>query len=155
MALKEFMLDGLVALVTGAGRGIGRGIALTLAEAGADVACVARTKKEIEATAASVRDLGRRGIAIPADITKPKHVERAVHDTLATLGHVDILVNNAGVVVRKPVVPYPPEMAANHPNFFFNRKKCWMNIQKMIMNLKFFQMPYQIKHHAQYMKIFL
>ena len=120
MVLKEFMLDGLVALVTGAGRGIGRGIALTLADGGADVACVARTTTEIEETAADVRTLGRRALALPADVTQPEHVVGAVQETLATLGHVDILVNNAGVVVRKPVVAYPLEMAKEHPSFFLN-----------------------------------
>ncbi len=68
MILDRFRLDGRVALVTGAGRGIGRGIALAFAEAGADVACAARTLDQIEDTAAQIRAQGRRAVAIPCDV---------------------------------------------------------------------------------------
>ncbi len=75
MMLKEFGLDGKSAIVTGAGRGIGKTIALTLAEAGADVAVVARSAKELEDTAREVRLLGRKSLAIPTDITKAEDLD--------------------------------------------------------------------------------
>jgi 7-alpha-hydroxysteroid dehydrogenase len=93
--LERFRLDGRVALVTGAGRGIGRGIALGFAEAGADVVCAARTESEVNDTADAIRALGRRAIAVRADVTEASELE-----TLAVraseFGKVDILVNNAG-----------------------------------------------------------
>jgi len=105
MPLKEFDLDGKVAIVTGAGRGIGRSIALTLAEAGADVVAVARTVKEIEETAEEVCKMGRRGLAVAADLCKEQDVARMVEKTIEEFGRIDILVNNAGAVLLKPVVP--------------------------------------------------
>src|SRR5688572_22983964 len=96
MILDRFRLDDKVAIVTGAGRGIGRGIAQALAEAGADVACAARTKSEVDDTAAALRALGRRALSIPCDVTERGHIERLVGETLAELGRIDIVVNNAG-----------------------------------------------------------
>jgi 7-alpha-hydroxysteroid dehydrogenase len=103
--LDRFRLDGKVALVTGAGRGIGEGIALAFAEMGADVACAARTEKEIEATAAKVRAFGRRAIPVRCDVTDAAQLEAAVTRTLADLGRLDVLVNNAG--------GYPPMSIAD------------------------------------------
>jgi 7-alpha-hydroxysteroid dehydrogenase len=94
--LDRFAMPGKVALVTGAGRGIGRGIALAFAEMGADVVCAARTPKEIEDTAAHVRRLGRRALALPCDVTDAAQLERLVAETVGQLGRVDLLVNNAG-----------------------------------------------------------
>jgi hypothetical protein len=70
--LDRFRMTDQVAIVTGAGRGIGRGIALAFAEMGADVVCAARTEREIEDTAASARRLGRRALAVPCDVTDPR-----------------------------------------------------------------------------------
>src|SRR6201999_3573800 len=67
---KQFRLDGKCVLVTGAGKGIGRGIALTFAESGADVALVARTKNDLDAVAEEIKALGRNAVAIPADVTE-------------------------------------------------------------------------------------
>lgn len=109
MVLKEFSLEGKSAIVTGAGRGIGKTIALTLAEAGADVAAVARSSKEIEETAREVRLLGRRGLAVSADITKAEDLTRMTEKTVTELGNIDILVNNAGIVLIKPLLPDPSQ----------------------------------------------
>lgn len=90
-------LAGKVALVTGGGRGIGRSVALALAEAGADVAVVARSAGELEETAEAVRKLGRRALALPLDVTDSAAVTRAVEQVSESLGPVLALVNNAGV----------------------------------------------------------
>ena len=91
---SETELAGRVALVTGGGRGIGRGIALELADAGARVAVAARTREQVEATAAEVG-----GVAIEADVSDRADVERMVAQAEAELGPLDILVNNAGIAL--------------------------------------------------------
>lgn len=93
---QQGQLKGKTALVTGGGRCIGRSIALAYAAEGADVAVVARTTAEVEAVAAEVRALGRRGVAITADLTDPQEVQSAVYTTIQELGKLDVLVNNAG-----------------------------------------------------------
>ena len=105
--LKEFDLQGKVAVVTGAGRGIGEGIALLLAEAGVDIVVAARTKSEIEATSGKVREYGRRSLAIPVDVTREQDIENMAQMAVAEFGKIDILVNNAGAALRKPLVPLP------------------------------------------------
>ena len=104
MILNEFNLEGKVAIVTGAGRGIGKAISLALAEVGADIVAAARTKEEIEETCREVKALGRQGIAIPTDVTKAGQVERMVEETISHFGKIDILVNNAGTAVFKALV---------------------------------------------------
>ncbi len=96
MIPQEYNIEGKVAIVTGAGRGIGKAIALTLAEAGVDITVLARTKGEIEQTAEEVRQLGQKALAIPTDVAHEAQVKRAVEQTLSEFGKVDILVNNAG-----------------------------------------------------------
>jgi len=78
MILTEFSVEGKVAIVTGAGRGIGKAISLALARAGADIVAAARTKEEIEETCREVKDLGRQSLAIPTDVTKADQVEGMV-----------------------------------------------------------------------------
>ena len=95
--LKEFSLSGSTALVTGGGRGIGRAIALTLAEAGADVAVSARTLSQVEQVAEEIRALNRRSLALQADVTDMLSVDQMVAHTTDQLGRIDILVNNAGM----------------------------------------------------------
>jgi len=104
MVLKEFSLDGKVAIVTGASRGIGKAIALTMAEAGADIVVAARTASDLEKTAKEVRQLGRKCLVVPTDVTKKEQVEKMAEKALAEFGKIDILVNNAGIDIRKPMV---------------------------------------------------
>lgn len=90
-------LENQVAVVTGAGRGIGRAIALKFAAAGADIACVSRTAENSEKVATEVRALGRKAWAYAVDVADPASVAAASEKILADCGKVDILVNNAGV----------------------------------------------------------
>jgi len=91
------LLDGKVAVVTGASRGIGRETALALAEAGAKVAVVARTQALVEETAALARAKGVEAIALTADIGVAEQAAQVIEAALAKFGHIDILVNNAGI----------------------------------------------------------
>lgn len=83
-------------MVTGAGRGIGRGIAVAFAEAGADVVCAARTVSELEETAASIEPLGRRALVVRCDVTARADLEALVARTVSDFGRIDVVVNNAG-----------------------------------------------------------
>ena len=89
-------LTGKTALVTGAGMGIGKGIALTFAREGCDLALAARTAEEVNRTAEEVRSLGRRALSLTCDVTDPVQVQETVERTLAEFEYIDILVNNAG-----------------------------------------------------------
>src|SRR5579871_2039796 len=100
---EQLPLRGRVALVTGGARGIGRAIVERLARAGADVAVNdLRHDAELEAACAAVTALGRRALAVPADVGDRGAVERMVERTLGELGEVDILVNNAAVFRYAP-----------------------------------------------------
>jgi NAD(P)-dependent dehydrogenase (short-subunit alcohol dehydrogenase family) len=94
---SPFDLSGRVAFVTGAGRGIGREIARTLAEAGADVAAAGKTAEAVEEAAADVRQRGRRGLALTVDVADSGQVDSAVERALKEFGRIDILVNAAGI----------------------------------------------------------
>jgi len=98
-----------VALVTGAGSGNGRGIALRFAEEGADIVVVDVNEKAAEETAAMVQRLGRRGLVITTDISKRTQVEEMVGRAVEGFGHLDILVNNAGVSSRASVLDLKEE----------------------------------------------
>lgn len=91
-----FSLNGQVAIVTGAGKGIGRACALALAQAGADVALAARTQSDLDAVANEIRALGRRAITVAGDVSSEAALDTLVARTLAELGKVSILINNAG-----------------------------------------------------------
>ena len=93
---ENFRLDGKVAVVTGGGRGIGRGIALGMAECGADVAVIARRQADVDAVAVEVADRGQRCLAISADVMDWEAVPSALDTVVDKLGGLDIMVNNAG-----------------------------------------------------------
>src|SRR5690348_13643584 len=86
-----------IAVVTGAGRGIGRGIALKFASEGADIVCVSRTADNAESAANEIRALGRRAWAHAVDVANATAVETASEKIIEEIGRLDILVNNAGV----------------------------------------------------------
>jgi 3-oxoacyl-[acyl-carrier protein] reductase len=103
-------LDGKVALITGASRGIGRGCAVALAEAGADIAVNFRVQEEAaRKTCALVEGLGRRALSVQADVSRAPEVDRMIRRIGQELGSVDILVNNAGIVRRYPWNEIPEE----------------------------------------------
>lgn len=93
--MEKFKIKGKVALVTGAGRNLGRVIALSLAEAGADVAVTSRTLSEIKRTEQEIKEKGQKALAISLDVTDLNKVERAVQKIASEFGRIDILVNNA------------------------------------------------------------
>ena len=104
---NPFDLTGKVAVVTGSNTGIGQGIALALAEAGADLACVGRTPAE--ETVAKARAIGRRAEIVSADLSTIEPVQRVVDETVDKLGRLDILVNNAGIIRRADAVDFTEE----------------------------------------------
>lgn len=95
--MDEFNLQGSVAIVTGGNGGIGRGIAIGLARAGADIALAARNRDKLAATRAEIESLGRRCLAVSCDVTVRDDIDRAVLETTRELGAPAILVNNAGI----------------------------------------------------------
>jgi NAD(P)-dependent dehydrogenase (short-subunit alcohol dehydrogenase family) len=102
MAIKDFQLDGMSAIVTGSAQGIGKGVALALAEAGADVV-IADISDEAEATADEVRAMGRKSLAVKVDVRDTEQVENMADTTVKEFGKVDILVANAGVDIMRPL----------------------------------------------------
>ena len=102
-----FRLTERIAVITGAGRGLGRAMAVALAEAGADVVAVGR--RPASDLVAEIERLGRRCVALRADLEDPAQVETVIPRALKAMGRVDILVNNAGLIVRKPAVEVAAE----------------------------------------------
>ena len=140
--LPEMNLEGKTAIVTGAGRGIGREIALVLAEAGANIVVAARTDTEIEDTAAAVRELGRDAIAIPTDVSSSSKVDALIEQALGYFGTVQILVNNAGQLLKIPVVPLPdgpigPPRATRETNYRTTDEE-WQGIMDANLNGVFY-----------------
>lgn len=104
MILDKFKLNGKVAIVTGASRGLGQSMAIGLAQAGADVALVASTSTD--ETAEKVRALGRKACQIQANLLDSLAVGRIISETVSHLGRIDILVNNAGTIRRAPLLEF-------------------------------------------------
>ncbi len=110
MSMPNLSLEGKVAVITGGSRGIGRSIALVFAEAGADVVvCSRKLEGGLGDVAKEIQALGRRSLAVPADITQAAAVDNLVKRTMAEFGAVDILVNNAGTVLKAAVVEHSEE----------------------------------------------
>lgn len=105
MILDLFKLDGKVAAVTGATRGIGRSIALALAEAGADIALLQRSPNNIEVKL-EIEKLGRKCFIVPCDLDDENEVKDAIPQVVSHFGQIDILVNNAGIQRRSPSVDF-------------------------------------------------
>ena len=109
MALPDFSLDGKVALVTGAKRGIGKAVALTFAEAGANVVVCGRTLLDLEQVAEEIKVLGRDSLAVKTDVTIKSEVQSLVGRTVKEFGTIDVLVNNAVVYAAGPLVDLSEE----------------------------------------------
>ena len=114
--LDRFRLDGKVALVTGAGKGIGAAISLAFADAGADVAVMARTISDLEQVASQIGDRSRRALVLPGDVMDLESLSAAVDRTAAELGGIDILVNNAGGAIPAPFM----DTRAEHMEWAFH-----------------------------------
>ena len=113
MMPREYDIGGKVVFITGAGRGIGKGIAQVLAECGADIALNALTPKYVEPLAADIaKSTGRRVVPVVADVTKASDVQRAIQSVIATFGRIDVLVNALGDSIRKPLVKLPDKDVA-------------------------------------------
>ncbi len=134
---SPFSLAGKTAIVTGANTGIGQAIAVSLAEAGADIAAVGRTAPT--ETGELVKQTGRRFVSISADLSSTEPVARIVSETVSALDHADILVNNAGIIRRADAVDFTEEdwdavIDTNLKSVFFLSqafaKHCFANSQK-------------------------
>lgn len=131
-------LSGKKVIVTGAGRGIGRAIALAFAGEGSAVAAAARTVKEIEDTADEVRRQGAKSAAIRTDVTVESEVENLFSRSAEELGGIDILVNNAGAAVKKPFEETTPDdfdrvMAVNARGVFLCMKEAVRHMRSGII----------------------
>lgn len=102
--MTSFRLDGQVAVVNGGSRGIGRAIALGLAEAGANVTISARSQVDLDNVATSIRACGTEALVVPTDMRLLPQVERMIEKTVDRFGRIDILVNAAGMALRQPAV---------------------------------------------------
>src|ERR1700722_16458110 len=96
MILDSFKLDGKVAIITGAGRGLGRAMAVKFAETGADIVAAARTQAQLDETADAVKKTGRKCLIVPTDVTISAQVNALAEATIKEFGKIDILINNAG-----------------------------------------------------------
>jgi NAD(P)-dependent dehydrogenase (short-subunit alcohol dehydrogenase family) len=102
MILDSLKLNGKVAIITGAGRGLGRAMAVKLAEAGADIVAAARTQSQLDETAEAVKKTGRKCLIVPTDVTVSAQVNALAEATIKQFGKIDILINNAGSSRKLP-----------------------------------------------------
>ncbi len=109
MEFPDFSLAGRKAIVTGSSQGIGRGIALALANAGADVAVTSRARERAEPTASEIRRMGRAAIAVALDVTELRSIDAMVDTVVSEFGRIDILVNNAGTNIPEEALAVTEE----------------------------------------------
>jgi NAD(P)-dependent dehydrogenase (short-subunit alcohol dehydrogenase family) len=111
MSIPSFSLSGKVAVITGGKRGIGKAIALAFAEAGADVVVCGRVVEDgkLEAVSDEIRGIGRRSLAVQADVSHKADVDNLMQKVVAEFGTIDILVNNAAVLILKPLLEMPED----------------------------------------------
>lgn len=109
MILDQFKLNGDVALITGGGRGLGRGMALGLAEAGADIILAGRNMENLEQVCREAESLGRKTLAVKTDVGSSEDLERLVKQAVGEFGKIDILLNNSGITHRAPANEFPME----------------------------------------------
>ncbi|MBZ5592121.1 MAG: SDR family oxidoreductase [Acidobacteriia bacterium] len=107
--MSDKKLDGKVALITGASKGLGKAMAMALGAAGAHIALVSRNVEQLNATARAVEDVGGAAHVFQADVSEEEQVRKLERDVLASCGKVHILINNAGINVRKPLVEFTLE----------------------------------------------
>jgi citronellol/citronellal dehydrogenase len=137
-------LDGRVAVVTGASRGIGKALALRLAHEGASVTVAAKSETSTERlpgsiheTATAIRASGGRALAIPTDVRDEDAVRNTIERTVAEFGRIDILVNNAGAIWTKPIVETPPK-----------RFDLMMGVNVRAAYIAcYYALPYMVKQH--------
>ena len=156
--MERFSLNGQVAIVTGAGRGIGRAIALAYAEAGANVVCAARTQADVDAVAAAAREFGGAALGVACDVADDAQLDALVARTLEKFGRIDLLVNNAGGAA--PNNPLHTSARAFDGVFHFNvtaafalSAKCAPHMQKhggAIVNISSSASRYAQKNFSAY-----
>lgn len=105
----QWNLEGKVALVTGAGKGMGKWSSLGLAQAGADVVVIARTYEDVQKTADEIKAMGRRALALQGDVSNVESIADIVRKTIETFGKIDVLVNNAAVTSRTKFLDVTPK----------------------------------------------
>lgn len=137
MIVPAFHLEGQTALVTGAGRGIGKALAIGLAESGSNVVLVSRTMKEIEETATMINEqTGRKALALCADVTSKEQLEKTFQQAISEMGRIHILVNNAGMNIRTPALEVTEEQ--------------WETIMQTNLKSAFFASQLAGQHMKQY-----
>ena len=134
MILDRFNIDGQVAIVTGAGRGIGAGSALALAECGADIVLAARTQTQLDEVAAQIEALGRKAVTVACDLSDLDAVGRLAEVATAELGRIDILVNNVGGTMPRPLMDTSPRFLeeAFHFNVATAHALVWASVPTML-----------------------
>ncbi len=134
---ERFRLDGKVAVVTGGGRGIGRGIALALADCGADVAVVARRGHEVQAVAQEIEERGTRGLGLSADVMDFDAIPRVLDQVVDELGRLDIMVNNAGGNLDRKMYSLPDiSLEKFDEQLALNMKTKWWGSQQAAKRMR-------------------